>query len=111
ELAQYQEAFAEMGDVEQGSIPWTKDRYLSEFSGASSEGSWVIGVRSAPDKDTAEQALALIRKIAADASAQLLSLAQASANFSSETDDDAQAAPSDSDNDDETDDSEYDDEY
>jgi hypothetical protein len=34
-------------------VDWIADRYLGSISGAGSDGSWVLGVRGAPDLDTA----------------------------------------------------------
>jgi hypothetical protein len=54
--------FLEYGSVvenaPQGSgVQWIRDRYLEGISGATSVGSWVTGVRSAPDVETAAAAL------------------------------------------------------
>ena len=45
-----------------GTIPWTEDRYIGTLAGAVSHGSWVIGVRGAPDVAAAEAALASLRE-------------------------------------------------
>ncbi len=38
-------------------LEWVEDRYIRTVSGAKAVGSWTIGVRGAPDRATAEQAL------------------------------------------------------
>lgn len=75
---EYQAGFASLGEVVEGEIPWVKDRYLGELSGATTEGPWVIGVRAAPDVSAADEALTLIRRIARAASEDLRQRARAS---------------------------------
>lgn len=60
----YIEGFKEYGEDGGASdgISWVRDRYLSTIAGASSEGKYVIGVRGAPDKAKAVEAIARLRK-------------------------------------------------
>lgn len=60
----YIEGFKEYGEDGGASdgISWVRDRYLSTIAGASSEGIYVIGVRGAPDKTKAAEAIARLRK-------------------------------------------------
>lgn len=83
--ARYARGFAELGEARTGSIAWSVDPYLNEFSGAADAGPWVVGVRNAPDVEAAERALTLIRATVARADDRLLNEAQhaASANTGS----------------------------
>jgi hypothetical protein len=58
--ARFREGFLEYGNPAEagGSIAWVEDRYLATLAGARAEGGWVLGVRGAPDLETAERALA-----------------------------------------------------
>lgn len=57
---QFTAGFEEYGTrlTESGTIPWIEDRYIKTVAGATTAGSWVIGVRGAPDPEAAEAALA-----------------------------------------------------
>ncbi|MDF1562130.1 MAG: hypothetical protein P1V51_03755 [Deltaproteobacteria bacterium] len=59
---QFHEGFLQYGEAVEGSDHWVKDRYLGEVSGAVAEGRWVIGVRTAPDLETAEAQLGKLRE-------------------------------------------------
>jgi hypothetical protein len=48
-----------------GTIAWIEDRYIGTLAGAHSSGSWVIGVRGAPDRTRAETALSDLEKAVA----------------------------------------------
>ncbi|MEO1171410.1 MAG: DUF6599 family protein [Myxococcota bacterium] len=73
---EYQAAFAELGEVVQGDIPWSEDPYLKELSGARDVDSWVVGVRSAPDVATANAALSQVTALVQGLPADLITRAQ-----------------------------------
>jgi hypothetical protein len=62
-LAQmFEQGFREYGSAVESApgasgVQWVRDRYLQRVSGAVSIGSWLIGVRGAPDLDVATSAL------------------------------------------------------
>lgn len=55
---QFQEGFLGYGKAEG---PWVVDEYINTYSGAVSEGAWVVGVRGAPDAKAAVAGLARLK--------------------------------------------------
>jgi len=57
---QFNEGFLGYGSPLDGSgtIQWIEDRYIGTLAGAMPQGSWVVGVRGAPNLEAAEEALA-----------------------------------------------------
>jgi len=58
--AQFTQGFLSYGSAagESDGVAWVKDRYLGGISGARAQGSWVLGVRGAPDPASAAQGMA-----------------------------------------------------
>ncbi len=58
--ARFRKGFRSLGDELEGG--WIKHRFLGEIAGARAHGAWVIGVRQAPNVETAEASLARLRR-------------------------------------------------
>lgn len=71
------QGFGSLGDDVGGG--WIKHRFLGEIAGAQTHGAWVIGVRQAPDVETAIASLARLRQAVQSAPVALLKRAQAGA--------------------------------
>ncbi|MEZ4649422.1 MAG: DUF6599 family protein [Candidatus Eisenbacteria bacterium] len=56
---QFRDGFAGYGSPvgESGGVAWIEDRYIQTIAGATSSDRWVIGVRGAPDLETAERGI------------------------------------------------------
>ncbi len=65
--AQFNQGFEGYGTplAASGTISWIEDRYIGTLAGAHSSGSWVIGVRGAPDQTRAEEALSGLQRAVA----------------------------------------------
>jgi hypothetical protein len=78
---QFTQGFLSYGSAagESGGVAWVKDRYLGGMSGARAQGSWVLGVRGAPDPATAEQGMTRLAAAVRDLPAEVAAEARQSA--------------------------------
>ena len=68
---QFRDGFAGYGSqvAESGGVAWIEDRFIQTIAGATSSGPWVIGVRGAPDLETAERGIERLRQAVANRAA------------------------------------------